>query len=535
MTNDELQELLRTGIQAAQSGNKAAARQILRQVIEQDPDSELAWIWLATLADDIAERRAHLERVIAINPANDRARQALEKLKTVPQTRPTPPKQPRQPGRLEGPRTVQPATPPPALDREALFQPEPEPPRRPRRRRSSFLLALVGLMALALIALGLVLLTGKLQQDETASPSPPSPTPLAASPATAPPVQQAAPSDFSTATPLGGVLRTLPPQETFPPTWTPSPTPTPTATRTPTPTPLPISSYTMLVSARRAGSPEWGLYVLRGDGTGERRLPLRLSAGDEAGGLTLLEVYDAAYSPTGEEIAFTARLRATRSEDGTPIAVEFEEIFVAPAQGGEMRRLTRLEASQTGDVTWSPTGEQIAFASNADGDFDLYTINVSGGSPRLLTRNSANDRYPAWSPDGDWIAYATDETTPGEMEIWRMRLTGADKKQLTNDVNSSYAPAWSPDGGAIVFLSTRWTNTDVFLMNADGTGERALFVRDIPSEERDPVWSPDGEWLAFSSNRETPWYELYVVRPDGSGLQRLTTHDNDTRYPVWTP
>jgi dipeptidyl aminopeptidase/acylaminoacyl peptidase len=535
VTNDELQDLLRTGIQAAQSGNKAVARQILEQVIERDPDSELAWIWLATLADNLDERRAHLERVIAINPDNTRARQALEQIIAAPPApaTPAPPRMPRQARRAE-----RPAGPVPTLDREALFEPKPEsqPRRRSRHRWPPLLIALVALLAIALIALGLILLNDELRQGQDATPLAPSPISATATDRpSATPEQAAGPSDFPTATPLGGVLRTLPPQETFPPTWTPSPTQTPTATLTLTPTLPPLSSNAVLVSARRAGETGWSLHTLRGDGTGERRLPLRLGAADEAAGLALVEVYDAAYSPDGETIALTARLRAERLEDGSTVTVEFEEIFVAPARGGDMRRLTQLEAAQTGDAVWSPDGEQIAFASDADGDFDLYTIDADGGPPRLLTRNTAHDRYPAWSPDGEWIAFASDENTPGEMEIWRMRINGADKKQLTNHANSSFAPAWSPDGSTIVFLSTRWTHTDIFLMNADGTNQRALIVRDLPSEERDPAWSPDGEWIAFSSNRETAWYELYVARTDGSDLQRLTMQDNDTRYPAWTP
>ncbi|NLF74923.1 MAG: hypothetical protein GX573_04440 [Chloroflexi bacterium] len=530
MTNNELQDLLRTGIQAAQSGNKAAARQILEQAIERDPNSELAWIWLATLADDVDERRAHLERVVAINPGNERARQALDQIKAT-QERPAPSRSPRQARRLDGPRTARPPGPAPTLDREALLEPE---PRRRRRRLSPCLFALVALLAIGLIVLGAILLRDDLRSGDDETIPTPSPT-TATLPPSSTPDEPEAPSDYPTSTPLGGVLRTLPPQETFPPTWTPSPTHTPVSTNTPTPTPPPLSSYAMLVSARRAGEGTWSLVTLRGDGTGERRLPLRLSAPDEAAGLTLVEIFDATYSPDGEQIAFTARLRATRLDGGVTVSAEFEEIFAAPARGGEMRRLTQLEAAQTGDAAWSPTGDQIAFASDADGDFDLYTIDISGGSPRLLTRNSASDRYPAWSPDGDWIAFASDENTPGEMEIWRMRTSGADKKQLTDAANSSSAPAWSPDGRAIVFLSTRWTHTDIFLMDADGTGERALFVRDIPSEERDPAWSPDGAWIAFSSNRETAWYELYVARADGSGLQRLTTQNEDTRFPAWTP
>jgi TolB protein len=72
-------------------------------------------------------------------------------------------------------------------------------------------------------------------------------------------------------------------------------------------------------------------------------------------------------------------------------------------------------------------------------------------------------------------------------------------------------------------------------MTADGTGQRAVLVRDVDAEERDPAWSPDGRWIAFSSNREGPVFDLYLIRPDGTELQRITHGDGDTRYAAWKP
>ncbi|MBZ0310387.1 MAG: hypothetical protein K8I82_30275, partial [Anaerolineae bacterium] len=83
MPNEELQNLLKSGIEAARAGNKVVARKIFEQVIRDDPQNELAWMWTATVLDNSTERRRALERVISINPDNTRAQQALEKLQSA--------------------------------------------------------------------------------------------------------------------------------------------------------------------------------------------------------------------------------------------------------------------------------------------------------------------------------------------------------------------------------------------------------------------------------------------------------------------
>jgi tol-pal system beta propeller repeat protein TolB len=245
--------------------------------------------------------------------------------------------------------------------------------------------------------------------------------------------------------------------------------------------------------------------------------------------------YDAALSPDGTQIAFTGRLARTHMEGDTVLTEEFEDLFVAPAGGGTARRLTALEATRVGEASWSPDGQTIAFAADPDGNFDLYLISAEGGDLRTLVPGPTNDREPAWSPDGQWIAFTSDRSGPGATEVWRVGVSGGPYKQLTDNVNSSFSPAWSPDGQWIVFLSDRRTTTDLYVMTANGDGERALLVRDIAAEERDPAWSPDGRWIVFSANRERPIFDLYVIRPDGSELQRIFGGDSDTRFPVWRP
>jgi hypothetical protein len=512
LDNEEIQQLLKTGIEAAQSGNKMIARHILEQVVSQDPNNEMGWLWLASVVDTVEERRENLQRVLLINPANERAREALNKL---PRVTPSPVTGTPLPAARLGraPTGVSRSTPPTPAARPPLV-----PARGPRRRGRipPAMFVLLAVLAIGMIGAGLLLLWSNAQNESDKTPTATQPAAVVAVPTRPLAIRTPGPSP----TPYQ--------LETMGPVWTPSNTPTPTDTPLPTATPLPLTSYTLLASAKREGQATWTLYTMLANGADERRVLLSLAAiASEGTDLTLLDVYDAAYSRDGTWIAFTARLR----EGGA----EYEDLFIAPADGGDMRRVTTLAADHLEGATWSPDGQQIAFASDLDGDFDIYATSVDGGEPLPLTFNDAEDRYPAWSPDGQWIAFGSDYNEPTTLEVWRMDPNGGNLKQLTDNQNSSFAPAWSPDAQSIVFVSDRRVNDDLYIMTANGDGERALLVRDVDANELDPAWSPDGLWIAFSSNREGPVYDLYLIRPDGSEIQRVTSREDDTRYVDWKP
>lgn len=517
MGNEDIQTLLRTGIQAAQSGNKAAARRLLEQVVEQDPNNELAWMWMASVVESAAERRSCLQKVLAINPNNERARQALDKLpqETPPPRRETP--APRLTPHLEEllpkdtiTRSIQ--------ERDDLLAALEE----GSERKRSLWPVLLALLAIVMIAGGIVILVSLLQ-DEEGEPTATS-TRLAAG---APPTSQTREPDFPTVTPPGGTIVTIPAIRELPPTWTPTVTSTPLSL-TPIPTLLPLGEYTLLVSGKRSDETTWNLYTLLADGTQEQAINIDLrtevdtDTTEEAP--ALVEFYDAAFSPDGEQIVFTVRLSS-----------EIEELFIAPADGGRARQLTTLEAANTRGAVWSPDGSQIVFTSDADGDYDLYLAGPDGGESRPITTNTTDDRDPTWSPDGQFIAFASDQTAPGFLQIWRMTPEGVQPEQLTEDTNSSYAPAWSPDGTMIAFISDRRVDNDLYVMNADGSGERVLTSNDDGAEDRDPAWSPDGTWIAFCSDLGSPTLEISLIHPDGTERQQITTRQGENRYLAWKP
>lgn len=214
MSEDDLQALLRTGIEAAQSGRPGVARGIFDRVIARDPNHETAWLWKATVAETLDERRACLRRVLVINPENAQAGQALEELQ-----RKTPPV-PRRKVAAQADSEV----------RAALLASA----ETPRRRRPILPIALIAL-ALALMVAGAALIISGRQE---APPVAPDMTATARADQARTATWQALsnPSSVATATPDREPIRTLPSRrDELPATWTPIATWTPSPARTPVP------------------------------------------------------------------------------------------------------------------------------------------------------------------------------------------------------------------------------------------------------------------------------------------------------------
>jgi len=187
-----------------------------------------------------------------------------------------------------------------------------------------------------------------------------------------------------------------------------------------------------------------------------------------------------------------------------------------------------------------PVPPDLAFVSERDGDAEIYTIRADGTGLRKLTDNRSGDDTPAWSPDGTRIAFTSNRH--GNEELYVMDADGRNGKRLTRHAANDVAPAWSPDGRRIAFTRISARGGEVLVMNADGSGARRI----SPSPVRgygsySPDWSGAG-LIAFSGSFATPENaEIYVVRPNGSGLKRLTFTKGDAHtlgddgFPAWSP
>lgn len=233
-----------------------------------------------------------------------------------------------------------------------------------------------------------------------------------------------------------------------------------------------------------------------------------------------------AWSPTAPELAFVSLDALLHRE------IYHVDVPCLLAQDCEqtVRNLTRAERGDY-DLSWSPDGEQIVFASWRSGSSQLYIADLRAGAVRRLTGGGANDLNPAWSPDGEQIAFVSDRGRA--VEIYRIPAAGGRTIQLTDSPGLDDEPVWSPDGSRIAFVSERGYNRDLYLMDIDGGSVQRL--TDHPAWDYNPRWSPDGSQIAFVSNRDAG-EQIYLLDVGSGATQRLTPADDEITWaPAWRP
>ena len=183
---------------------------------------------------------------------------------------------------------------------------------------------------------------------------------------------------------------------------------------------------------------------------------------------------------------------------------------------------------------------RIAFMSTrSDHNGEIFLMNLDGKRVRRLTRHPEYDAVPAWSPDGQKIAFMSFRDEP--RDIYVMNSDGTNLINLTQSPERSDShPSWSPDGNQIAFSSNRDGNREVYVMNADGTNP--INLTNHPARDGGADWSPDGMRIAFSTNRDGNWekkpndnWEVYVMNADGTNPINLTNHPAWDSQASWEP
>ena len=176
---------------------------------------------------------------------------------------------------------------------------------------------------------------------------------------------------------------------------------------------------------------------------------------------------------------------------------------------------------------------RIAFASDRDGDYEIYVMNFDGSNLVQVTDNEGHDDDPQWSPDGTTILYES-SLGGGEGDLWTVVYETGALNHLTHDIAKDCDPAWSPDGNRIAFVSDRHGTEDLFMMDADGGNLTRL--TDWSSDEGDPVWSPGGTRIAFETDHSGDW-EIYILELGDPITWFNFTNDpgNGQWDPAWSP
>lgn len=190
-------------------------------------------------------------------------------------------------------------------------------------------------------------------------------------------------------------------------------------------------------------------------------------------------------------------------------------------------------------------GDVLAYSHNfptlsSNNNFDLFLLDLAHGLTFNLTHSRDTEFAPAWSPDGRYIAYHTDDTQNANVYIIDVQTRVV--QQLTGDPSIEASPSWSPDGQKIIFQAYGVTGDyDIYLGQRTGPewtdwgGLRNLTQFD--GADTDARWSPDGESIIFSGRRGADVNaRLYTMSPSGGNLKRVSSDTPSAdRSPAWSP
>lgn len=184
-------------------------------------------------------------------------------------------------------------------------------------------------------------------------------------------------------------------------------------------------------------------------------------------------------------------------------------------------------AGRIANVALSPTGARALFEARGE----IISVPADKGNARNLTNSpGVADRDPAWSPDGKWIAYFSDES--GEYALHLRNQTGmgeVKKISLGNPSSYFYSPIWSPDSKKIAFTDKR-----LILWYVDiekGTPVKVdTNTYENPYRVMDPDWSPDSKWIAYSKQLKSRMCAAFAYSIDTGKTAQITDGLSDVRY-----
>ena len=222
------------------------------------------------------------------------------------------------------------------------------------------------------------------------------------------------------------------------------------------------------------------------------------------------------------------------------------DIWIVNSNGSGETRLTQGVGKNRAPA-WSPDGQKIAFESDRDGNSEIYVMSADGTGQTRLTTNAATDGDPTWSPDGTKLAFVSNRD--GHSEVYAMNSDGSGGATRLTTTTFSRMPTWSPGGNKIAFTSeppSGYPYEEIYAMGSDGSNPTRLTNGGQTVENYTPNWSPDGQKIAWAEEYQTPdtcqfQYEcirIMVMNADGSGVTSLSSDPPSGGFevdPAWSP
>ena len=187
-------------------------------------------------------------------------------------------------------------------------------------------------------------------------------------------------------------------------------------------------------------------------------------------------------SPGGKRVLVTAR----------------GDVFSVPAKEGPIRNVTRTPDIREIDATWSPDGKQLAYLSDASGEYEVWVRPVGGGDARRVTDDGAIWRFPpVWSPDSSRLAFGDKNQRLNVVDVDSGRVTVIDSSNH-NDITDY---SWAPDSRFVTYVKNNELGTGSIWIHSFGDGRKHQVTSDM-TNDGNPVFDPKGRYLYFLSSRD---------------------------------
>ena len=225
---------------------------------------------------------------------------------------------------------------------------------------------------------------------------------------------------------------------------------------------------------------------------------------------------------TGNKGIYDSRIAFVSTGSGS------KEIYICEFDGTDPIRFTRHESISMSPA-WSSDGNWLAYTSYVKNKPDIYIRKLDGSRQEVVDKKGINIG-PAWVPGQ--FKFAATLSFSGNQEIYLLTGNGKVIKTLTRNWASDLSPTWSPDGGRMAFVSNRSGSPQIYIQDMPtGRVERLTFEGSYNTQ---PSWSPTGDRVAFSS-LENGAINIYVIDVNRRETIQLTRDSGENESPSWSP